>query len=187
MANVAHLPGILCCSLAMPDIHFGYGFPIGGVAAFGVDDGVVSPGGVGYDINCGVRLLATDLDVDDLQGKIKPLVDQLFRDVPSGVGSSGAIAKLPRKEMESVLVKGRGLGGRARLRLPGRPRPHRGRRGPPRRRPGRGERARLHPRARTRWARSARATTSSRSRWSTRSSTRRRRPPTGCTRDRSRS
>ena len=61
VANVARLPGILCCSLAMPDIHFGYGFPIGGVAAFGVEDGVVSPGGVGYDINCGCRLLATDL------------------------------------------------------------------------------------------------------------------------------
>jgi tRNA-splicing ligase RtcB len=108
VANVAHLPGILCCSLAMPDIHFGYGFPIGGVAAFDVDEGVVSPGGVGYDINCGVRLLATDLHVADLQGKIKPLVDQLFRDVPSGVGSSGAIAKLPRKEMERVLVEGAG-------------------------------------------------------------------------------
>jgi tRNA-splicing ligase RtcB (3'-phosphate/5'-hydroxy nucleic acid ligase) len=106
--NVAHLPGILCCSLAMPDIHFGYGFPIGGVAAFDVEGGVVSPGGVGYDINCGVRLLTTDLHVDDLRGKIKPLVDQLFRDVPSGVGSSGAIAKLPRREMERVLAEGAG-------------------------------------------------------------------------------
>ncbi len=106
VANVAHLPGILCCSLAMPDIHFGYGFPIGGVAAFTVDEGVVSPGGVGYDINCGVRLLATDLDEHDIAGKIKPLVDQIFRDVPSGVGASGAIAKLSRPELERLLVKG---------------------------------------------------------------------------------
>jgi tRNA-splicing ligase RtcB len=90
----------------MPDIHFGYGFPIGGVAAFGVADGVVSPGGVGYDINCGVRLLATDLGISDLQGKSKTLVDQLFRDVPAGVGSSGAISRLPRNEMEKLLVKG---------------------------------------------------------------------------------
>ena len=108
VANVAHLPGILCCSLAMPDIHFGYGFPIGGVAAFAVDEGIVSPGGVGYDINCGVRLLATDLDAADLKGKVKTVVDQLYRDVPAGVGSSGAIAKLPRKEMERVLVEGAG-------------------------------------------------------------------------------
>lgn len=106
VANVAHLPGILCCSLAMPDIHFGYGFPIGGVAAFAVDDGVVSPGGVGYDINCGCRLLATDLESAEVQGKVPRLVEQLFRDVPSGVGSSGAIAKLSRTELERVLVKG---------------------------------------------------------------------------------
>ncbi len=108
VANVAHLPGILCFSLAMPDIHFGYGFPIGGVAAFDAENGIVSPGGVGYDINCGVRLLATDLEVGDLEGKIRPVVDQLFRDVPSGVGSSGAIAKLPRQEMEHVLAEGAG-------------------------------------------------------------------------------
>jgi tRNA-splicing ligase RtcB len=108
VANVAHLPGILCCSLAMPDIHFGYGFPIGGVAAFSTEDGVVSPGGVGYDINCGCRLLATDLETADLQGRIKPVVDQLFRDVPSGVGSSGAIAKLTRAQLERLLVDGAG-------------------------------------------------------------------------------
>jgi len=106
VANVAHLPGILCCSLAMPDIHFGYGFPIGGVAAFSVDEGVVSPGGVGYDINCGVRLLATDLDRSDVDGKLRTLVDRLFSDVPSGVGASGAIAKLSRPELERLLVKG---------------------------------------------------------------------------------
>jgi tRNA-splicing ligase RtcB len=106
VANVAHLPGILCCSLAMPDIHFGYGFPIGGVAAFSVDEGVVSPGGVGYDINCGCRLLATDLEEKDLRGRLPKVVDQLFRDVPSGVGASGAIAKLSRGELEQVLVRG---------------------------------------------------------------------------------
>ena len=106
VANVAHLPGILCCSLAMPDIHFGYGFPIGGVAAFSVDEGVVSPGGVGYDINCGCRLVTTDLEAADVGDRIPQLVDQLFRDVPAGVGSSGAIAKLPRNELERLLVKG---------------------------------------------------------------------------------
>jgi tRNA-splicing ligase RtcB (3'-phosphate/5'-hydroxy nucleic acid ligase) len=106
VSNVAHLPGILCCSLAMPDIHYGYGFPIGGVAAFAIDEGVVSPGGVGYDINCGCRLLATGLDSADIRDKVPRMVDQLFRDVPSGVGSSGAIAKLPRAELEKVLVKG---------------------------------------------------------------------------------
>ncbi len=106
VANVAHLPGIIGCSLAMPDIHFGYGFPIGGVAAFKTDEGVVSPGGVGYDINCGCRLLATDLDQKDIEGKLKTLVDQLFSDVPSGVGASGAIAKLSRPELERLLVKG---------------------------------------------------------------------------------
>ena len=106
VANVAHLPGILRYSMAMPDIHFGYGFPIGGVAAFSVADGVVSPGGVGYDINCGCRLMATDLDEHAIKDDIRRLVDQLFRDVPSGVGASGAIAKLSRKELERLLVKG---------------------------------------------------------------------------------
>jgi tRNA-splicing ligase RtcB len=106
VANVAHLPGILRYSMAMPDIHFGYGFPIGGVAAFSAEEGIVSPGGVGYDINCGCRLLATDLQVQDLRGEIRRMVDRLFRDVPSGVGASGAIAKLSRKELEGLLVKG---------------------------------------------------------------------------------
>ena len=106
VANVAHLPGILCYSLAMPDIHFGYGFPIGGVAAFAVEDGVVSPGGVGYDINCGCRLLATDLEEKEIGADIRKLVDQLFRDVPSGVGARGAIAKLSRGELEQLLVEG---------------------------------------------------------------------------------
>ncbi|MCL5943087.1 MAG: RtcB family protein [Actinobacteria bacterium] len=106
--NVAHLPGIQRYSLAMPDIHFGYGFPIGGVAAFAVDEGVVSPGGVGYDINCGVRLLATDLERSALEGSMKRMVDQLFRDVPSGVGAHGAIQTLSRREMAEVLEQGAG-------------------------------------------------------------------------------
>jgi len=106
VANVATLPGILCCSLAMPDIHFGYGFPIGGVAAFSKADGVVSPGGVGYDINCGCRLLATDLHKDDLKGNLKTVIDQLFRDVPAGVGASGAIKKLSREDLRQLLAKG---------------------------------------------------------------------------------
>lgn len=104
--NVACLPGIVRYSLAMPDIHFGYGFPIGGVAAFRMDSGIVSPGGVGYDINCGVRLLATSLSRADVKGRVPSIMDQLFRDVPAGVGSSGAIAKLPRSEVNRILVKG---------------------------------------------------------------------------------
>ena len=104
--NVACLPGIVRYSLAMPDIHFGYGFPIGGVAAFRMDTGVVSPGGVGYDINCRVRLLATTLNRTDVQDRLRPAIDQLFRDVPAGVGSSGAIAKLSRAELERVVVQG---------------------------------------------------------------------------------
>jgi tRNA-splicing ligase RtcB len=106
VANVAHLPGIAGYSLAMPDIHFGYGFPIGGVAAFPVDEGVVSPGGVGYDINCGCRLLATELGLDDVRDHVPRTVDQIFRDVPWGVGARGAIAKLSRRQMQDLLVKG---------------------------------------------------------------------------------
>ncbi|MBV8558673.1 MAG: RtcB family protein, partial [Planctomycetaceae bacterium] len=90
VANVATLPGIQKASLAMPDIHWGYGFAIGGVAATDPEEGgVISPGGVGYDINCGVRLLRTDLDWEDAKARIRPLVDQLFRDIPTGVGQSG--------------------------------------------------------------------------------------------------
>jgi tRNA-splicing ligase RtcB len=90
VANVATLPGIQKASLAMPDIHWGYGFAIGGVAATDPEQGgVISPGGVGYDINCGVRLLRTDLDWSEAKPRIKALVDQLFRDIPTGVGQSG--------------------------------------------------------------------------------------------------
>jgi tRNA-splicing ligase RtcB (3'-phosphate/5'-hydroxy nucleic acid ligase) len=104
-ANVAWLPGIVGASMAMPDIHWGYGFPIGGVAAFDYETGIVSPGGVGYDINCGVRLLKTDLEINDVTPKMKQLVDQLFRDIPSGVGSKGQ-TRLSIKEEKEVLLKG---------------------------------------------------------------------------------
>ena len=90
VVNVATLPGIQKASLAMPDIHWGYGFAIGGVAATDPEEGgVISPGGVGYDINCGVRLLRTNLDWDKVKERIRPLVDQLFRDIPTGVGQTG--------------------------------------------------------------------------------------------------
>ena len=114
--NVAFLPGIVGRSLAMPDIHQGYGFPIGGVAATDVRTGVVSPGGVGFDINCGVRLLATSLDQEEVRPRIKELVNQLFRDVPCGAGRRGEIQVKP-SELDPVLTRGarwvvedRGLG-----------------------------------------------------------------------------
>ena len=91
VANVAFLPGIVERSLAMPDIHLGYGFAIGGVAATRIEDGVVSPGGVGYDINCGVRLLRTNLTEKEVKPKIKELINELFNNVPSGLGSEGKI------------------------------------------------------------------------------------------------
>src|SRR5919205_870237 len=91
VANVATLPGIVGRSLAMPDIHWGYGFPIGGVAAFDADEGVLSPGGVGFDINCGVRLVRTDLTESDVRPKLRELINELFEAIPSGVGSKGTI------------------------------------------------------------------------------------------------
>jgi len=103
--NVAMLPGIIKASFAMPDAHQGYGFSIGGVAAFDIDKGVISPGGVGYDINCSVRLLATNLTEKDIKGKEKQIIDQLFRDVPSGVGQKGRI-KLDDEELNQVLING---------------------------------------------------------------------------------
>src|SRR5208282_6328101 len=104
--NVAMLPGIVGRSLAMPDIHQGYGFPIGGVAATAPDEGgVISPGGVGFDINCGVRLLASTLSVDEVRPKIRDLVNQLFRDIPSGAGSKSDI-RLSYKDLEHVLTEG---------------------------------------------------------------------------------
>jgi len=105
VANVAFLPGIVGRSLAMPDIHWGYGFPIGGVAATRVSDGVVSPGGVGYDINCGVRLLRSDLVESEVLPRIVALIDRLFRNVPSGVGSEGRL-RPPKGEIPRLLVEG---------------------------------------------------------------------------------
>jgi len=115
VANVAFLPGIVGYSFAMPDIHWGYGFPIGGVAAMDIKDGVVSPGGVGYDINCGVRLLRTSLSEAEVRPRINELINELFINVPSGLGSEGKI-KVSQKEMNQLMVEGarwavkRGLG-----------------------------------------------------------------------------
>ncbi len=106
VVNVAFLPGIVENSLAMPDIHWGYGFPIGGVAATDIrEGGVISPGGVGFDINCGVRLLKTSLDIDDVKDKIEELVCRLFSDIPTGVGSEGDI-KVGPAEGKAILLKG---------------------------------------------------------------------------------
>ncbi|MFH1577917.1 MAG: RtcB family protein [Candidatus Omnitrophota bacterium] len=106
VANVAFLPGIVKYSLAMPDIHWGYGFPIGGVAATDIKaGGVISPGGVGFDINCGVRLLKTNFQYDEIKSKIKDLVYVMFSDIPSGGGSKGDIRVSTREERE-ILVKG---------------------------------------------------------------------------------
>jgi len=105
--NVAHLPGIVGYSLAMPDIHWGYGFPIGGVAATDpAAGGVISPGGVGYDINCGVRTVATDLQAADVRSQIETIVTALFRTIPTGVGSAGAIRKVSHRELERVMTRG---------------------------------------------------------------------------------
>ena len=106
VANVASLPGIVGKSFAMPDIHWGYGFPIGGVAATSFEDGVISPGGVGFDINCGVRLVRTNLEADNLESKkIRELVDQMFTHVPSGLGSKARI-RLTKNQLDEVLESG---------------------------------------------------------------------------------
>jgi len=104
-ANVACLPGIVGSSMAMPDIHWGYGFPIGGVAAVNADDGSISPGGIGFDINCGVRLIKTDLTVKDLGGNVGALIDELYKNVPSGLGSKG-LTKIGNREMDDILTNG---------------------------------------------------------------------------------
>ncbi len=104
-ANVATMPGIQKASLVMPDVHVGYGFPIGGVAAFDVEEGVVSPGGVGFDINCGVRLLRSNLTVDEVRPKIKQLIDELFIAVPSGVGSEGRL-RVSDRELDEIFMVG---------------------------------------------------------------------------------
>ncbi|MCK4654995.1 MAG: RtcB family protein, partial [Candidatus Cloacimonetes bacterium] len=104
--NVACLPGIQKYSLAMPDIHWGYGFPIGGVAAMDAETGIISPGGVGYDINCGVRFVRTNLQFEDIRDKLPSLVNSIFRDVPTGVGSHSAIPRLSFNELKQVLKMG---------------------------------------------------------------------------------
>jgi tRNA-splicing ligase RtcB (3'-phosphate/5'-hydroxy nucleic acid ligase) len=105
LANVATLPGIERNALAMPDIHFGYGFPVGGVAAFDLESGIVSPGGIGYDINCGVRLLRTSLRADEVRPRLAELIERLYREVPSGVGSRGG-RPLSAAQVDEVLLGG---------------------------------------------------------------------------------
>ena len=105
ITNVATLPGITRYALCMPDGHFGYGFPIGGVAAMDVDHGVISPGGIGFDINCGMRLVTTNLTYDEVKPHLKKLVDKLFQRVPAGVGSTGFV-KLSRNEFREVVEQG---------------------------------------------------------------------------------
>ena len=105
VANVATLPGIVGPSLAMPDIHTGYGFTIGGVAAFDVREGIISPGGVGYDINCGVRLLRSTLTREEITPRLEDIVTAFYRDIPAGVGSKGKL-RLSAKEHKSILLKG---------------------------------------------------------------------------------
>ena len=105
VTNVACLPGIRRYALCMPDGHWGYGFPIGGVAAFDIHEGIISPGGVGYDINCGMRLIRTDLTVQEVRPRLEHLMTELFRGIPAGVGSKGMV-RLKRQDFESVLRKG---------------------------------------------------------------------------------
>jgi tRNA-splicing ligase RtcB (3'-phosphate/5'-hydroxy nucleic acid ligase) len=105
VANVACLPGIVKASMAMPDIHWGYGFPIGGVAATGMEEGVISPGGVGYDISCGVRLVKTSLDHEEARGRLREAIDVLNASVPKGLGTRGRL-RLDRGEMERMMRGG---------------------------------------------------------------------------------
>jgi tRNA-splicing ligase RtcB (3'-phosphate/5'-hydroxy nucleic acid ligase) len=107
LVNVAMLPGIVKFAMAMPDMHQGYGFPIGGVAAFDKDEGIISPGGVGYDINCGVRMLASRLDYEEVKPHLGDLATVLYQTCPSGVGGEGAV-RLSHKELEQVLEQGSG-------------------------------------------------------------------------------
>jgi tRNA-splicing ligase RtcB len=107
ITNVACLPGIRKYALCMPDGHMGYGFPIGGVAAFSLSDGIISPGGIGFDINCGMRLLRTNLTFPELKPKMDELLGDLFRTIPSGVGSKGFL-KLSRKQFYDIMTEGAG-------------------------------------------------------------------------------
>ncbi len=120
VVNVAHLPGIVKAAMAMPDIHQGYGFPIGGVAAMDINDGVISPGGVGYDINCGCRVVTSKLTASDVRDDLDFLLDALYRAIPCGVGGTGRF-HLSAKEVKQVMKKGaawvvgKGLGEQADL------------------------------------------------------------------------
>ncbi len=105
LKNVASLPGIEKYALGMPDIHEGYGFPIGGVAAFDVHEGVISPGGVGFDINCGVRVILTNIEKSEIDLRLRKIGEILFNTIPSGLGSTG-IEKFSKKEMRSILRRG---------------------------------------------------------------------------------
>lgn len=105
IVNVAELPGIVKCSIAMSDVHVGYGFPIGGVAAFDLKEGVISPGGVGYDINCGVRLLASNLNKKEFLKKKFEILDELYKNIPSGVGKKNKF-RLDKAELDQVLKNG---------------------------------------------------------------------------------
>jgi len=105
VANAATLPGIVKASLAMPDMHFGYGLPIGGVVATDVRTGVITPGGVGFDINCGVRMLRTGLNRVDIKDRVRPLIEGLYSSIPTGVGAKGPL-KLSQSEFDRMLVKG---------------------------------------------------------------------------------
>lgn len=106
VANVACLPGIVGQSLAMPDIHWGYGFPIGGVAAFDLKEGIVSPGGVGYDINCGVRLMKSNLKKSAIKEELRHLIEAIYRNIPSGVGSKRKDLKLDSTDESKVMLQG---------------------------------------------------------------------------------
>ena len=105
LINVTSLPGIISYAMVMPDAHEGYGFPIGAVAATDMSDGVISPGGIGYDINCGIRLLKSNLSYDDIKDRIDELAKEIYKYVPSGVGKCGRV-QLSNVEMDKVLNKG---------------------------------------------------------------------------------
>ncbi|NNJ88853.1 MAG: RtcB family protein, partial [Eudoraea sp.] len=105
LVNAASLPGIKGASLVMPDVHEGYGFPIGGVAATLYPEGAISPGGIGYDINCGVRLLTSSQNIEEIKGKLEELSRELYAQIPSGMGKGGQI-KLSSAEIDQVLLKG---------------------------------------------------------------------------------
>src|SRR2546428_1549463 len=115
--NVTHLTGIYKYAITMPDGHEGYGFPIGGVAATDYDEGLISPGGVGYDINCGVRLIRTNLSEEEVRPALSRLVDTIFNFIPSGLGSRGQI-KLTSIELDKAVTDGLDWAARKRCRLP---------------------------------------------------------------------